>query len=135
MIRLENVSKVYPAGARPALDSVNIDIDKGEFVFLIGQTGSGKTTVLRLLLREELPTKGLVMVNNRNVGRMPNRKVPDLRRKMGCVFQDFRLLPKKNVFENVAFALEVINKSPRAIRRTVPEVLDLVGLTGKAQRM
>jgi cell division transport system ATP-binding protein len=135
VIRLDNVSKIYPAGARPALDTVTIDIDKGEFVFLIGQSGSGKSTVLRLLLREELPTKGVVTVDSRNVGKLPNRKVPDLRRKIGCVFQDFRLLPKKNVFENVAFALEVINKSPKAIRRTVPEVLDLVGLTGKAQRM
>src|ERR1700684_2256025 len=135
MIRLENVSKVYPAGARPALDDVSIDIDKGEFVFLIGPSGSGKSTVLRLLVREELPSRGLVSVNSRNVGRMPKRKVPDLRRRIGCVFQDFRLLPKKNVFDNVAFALEVINKPPRTIKRTVPEVLDLVGLAGKAQRM
>ena len=135
MIRLEQVSKVYPAAARPALDSVSIDIDKGEFVFLIGASGSGKSTVLRLVLREELATKGLVTVDNRNVGKLPNRKVPELRRRIGCVFQDFRLLPKKNVYDNVAFALEVINKSPKAIRRTVPEVLDLVGLTGKAQRM
>jgi cell division transport system ATP-binding protein len=134
VIRLENVSKVYPAGARPALEDVDIDILKGEFVFLIGPSGSGKSTVLRLLLREELPTRGTITVNSRNVGKMPNRKVPDLRRKIGCVFQDFRLLPKKNVFENVAFALEVINKSPKTIRRTVPEVLELVGLTGKAQR-
>jgi cell division transport system ATP-binding protein len=135
VIRLENVSKVYPAGARPALDDVSIDIDKGEFVFLIGASGSGKSTVLRLLLREELPSKGLVSVNSRNVGRMPKRKVPELRRRIGCVFQDFRLLPKKNVFDNVAFALEVINKSPKVIRRTVPEVLDLVGLSGKSHRM
>ena len=135
MIRLENVSKVYPAGARPALDGVSFEIDKGEFVFLIGQSGSGKTTVLRLLLREEVSDGGLVMVNGRNLGRMPGRKVPDLRRKIGCVFQDFRLLPKKTVYENVAFALEVINKSPKAIKRAVPEVLDLVGLQGKAQRM
>jgi cell division transport system ATP-binding protein len=134
VIRLENVSKVYPAGARPALEGVDIDIEKGEFVFLIGPSGSGKSTVLRMLLREELPTKGVITVNSRNVGKLPNRKVPDLRRKIGCVFQDFRLLPKKNVFENVAFALEVINKSPKTIRRTVPEVLELVGLTGKAQR-
>jgi cell division transport system ATP-binding protein len=135
VIKLDSVSKIYPAGARPALDGVSLEIDKGEFVFLIGASGSGKSTVLRMLLREELPTKGTVMVDSRNVGKMPNRKVPDLRRKIGCVFQDFRLLPKKNVFENVAFALEVINKSPKAIRRTVPEVLELVGLTGKAQRM
>ena len=135
MIRLENVSKVYPTGARPALDTVSLGIEKGEFVFLIGPSGSGKSTVLRLLLREELPTQGVVSVNGRNVGRMPGRKVPDLRRKIGCVFQDFRLLPKRNVFENVAFALEVINKKPKVIRRTVPEVLELVGLAGKAKRM
>jgi cell division transport system ATP-binding protein len=135
VISLDGVTKIYPAGARPALDDVNLEIDKGEFVFLIGASGSGKSTVLRLVLREELATQGVVTVNSRNVGKLPNRKVPDLRRKIGCVFQDFRLLPKKSVFENVAFALEVINKSPRVIKRTVPEVLDLVGLTGKAQRM
>jgi cell division transport system ATP-binding protein len=135
VIRLENISKVYPAGARPALDGISLDIEKGEFVFLIGQSGSGKSTVLRLLLREELPTTGVVTVDGRNVGRLPSRKVPELRRRIGCVFQDFRLLPKKTVYENVAFALEVINKSPKSIRRTVPEVLDLVGLEGKAQRL
>ncbi|PZS16376.1 MAG: cell division ATP-binding protein FtsE [Pseudonocardiales bacterium] len=135
MIRLQEVTKVYPAGARPALDGISIDIDKGEFVFLIGQSGSGKSTVLRMLMREELPTTGVVTVDGRNVEKIPKRKVPDLRRKIGCVFQDFRLLPKKNVYENVAFALEVINKAPKAIRRTVPEVLELVGLEGKTQRM
>jgi len=135
VIRLENVSKVYPAGARPALDGVSFEIEKSEFVFLIGQSGSGKTTVLRLLLREETSDVGLVLVNGRNLNRMASRKVPDLRRKIGCVFQDFRLLAKKTVYENVAFALEVINKSPKSIKRTVPEVLDLVGLQGKAQRM
>jgi cell division transport system ATP-binding protein len=135
VIRLENISMIYPAGARPALDDVSLGIEKGEFVFLIGSSGSGKSTVLRLLLREELPTAGVVTVDGRNLNKMANRKVPELRRRIGCVFQDFRLLPKKNVYENVAFALEVINKSPRAIRRTVPEVLDLVGLEGKAQRM
>jgi len=128
VIRLENIVKIYPAGARPALDHVSLDIEKGEFVFLIGQSGSGKSTVLRLVLREELPTSGVVTVDGRNVGKLATRKVPDLRRRIGCVFQDFRLLPKKSVYENVAFALEVINKSPKAIRRTVPEVLDLVGL-------
>jgi cell division transport system ATP-binding protein len=134
VIRLHSVSKVYPAGARPALDDVSFDIDKGEFVFLIGQSGSGKTTVLRLLLREETSDKGLVLVNGRNLNRMAARKVPDLRRKIGCVFQDFRLLPKKTVYENVAFALEVINKPNRYITRAVPEVLELVGLEGKSQR-
>src|SRR3954463_2182639 len=135
VIELANVTKVYPAGARPALDNVSLGIDKGEFVFLIGSSGSGKTTVLRLLLREEIADGGLVTVDGRNLNRLAARKVPDLRRRIGCVFQDFRLLPKKTVYENVAFALEVINKSPKAIRRTVPEVLDLVGLTGKAQRL
>jgi cell division transport system ATP-binding protein len=135
VIRLDNVTKIYPAGTRPALEDVSIDIDKGEFVFMIGPSGSGKSTVLRLLLREELPTSGRVTVDGRDVGRLPMRKVPDLRRKIGCVFQDFRLLAKKNVYDNVAFALEVINKKQRAIRRTVPEVLDLVGLDGKANRM
>jgi cell division transport system ATP-binding protein len=135
VIRLDNVIKMYPAGARPALDGVSIDVDKGEFVFLIGASGSGKSTVLRLVLREELPTSGSVFVESRNVARLPARKVPELRRKIGCVFQDFRLLPKKTVYENVAFALEVINKPPKVIRRTVPEVLELVGLTGKAQRL
>ncbi|MGH3494411.1 MAG: cell division ATP-binding protein FtsE [Sciscionella sp.] len=135
MIRLDNVTKIYPAGARPALDSVSLDIDKGEFVFLIGPSGSGKTTVLRLLLHEEVSDTGQVSVHGSNLNEMPRRRVPALRRKMGCVFQDFRLLPKKNVYENVAFALQVINKSPKIIRRTVPEVLDLVGLTGKAKRM
>jgi cell division transport system ATP-binding protein len=135
VIQLENVSKIYPAGTRPALDSVTLGVDKGEFIFLIGQSGSGKSTVLRLILREEKATTGVVTVNGRNLGRLPNRKVPDLRRKIGCVFQDFRLLPKKNAYDNVAFALEVINKSPRQIKRTVPEVLDLVGLAGKSKRL
>jgi cell division transport system ATP-binding protein len=135
VIQLDNVTKAYASGARPALDNVSFDIDKGDFVFLIGQSGSGKTTVLKLLLHEEVADIGLVRVNGQNLNRMSRRKVPALRRKIGCVFQDFRLLPKKTVFENVAFALEVINKSPRQIKRSVPEVLELVGLQGKAQRM
>ena len=134
MITLDHVSKQYKSSARPALDNISVKIDKGEFVFLIGPSGSGKSTVLRLLLREEKPTTGLVYVDGRNLSRLPGRKVPELRRKIGCVFQDFRLLPKKTVYDNVAFALEVINKSQRAIKRTVPEVLDLVGLDGKAYR-
>ncbi|HEY3714747.1 MAG TPA: cell division ATP-binding protein FtsE [Jatrophihabitantaceae bacterium] len=135
MIRLDHVSKVYPAGTRPAIEDITIDIAKGEFVFLIGQSGSGKSTVLRLLLREELASSGKVFVDGRNVSRLRSRRIPELRRKIGCVFQDFRLLPKKSVYDNVAFALEVINKSQRTIRRAVPEVLDLVGLDGKALRM
>jgi cell division transport system ATP-binding protein len=135
VIQLDNVVKTYPASARPALDRVSIMIDKGEFVFLIGASGSGKSTVLRLVMREELANSGRVTVDGRDVGKLRRRKVPDLRRSMGCVFQDFRLLPKKNVYDNVAFALEVLNKPQRSIRRTVPEVLELVGLEGKALRM
>ena len=135
MIHLDHVSKVYPSSARPALDRVSIDVAKGEFVFLIGQSGSGKSTVLRLLLREERASSGTIKVDGKNLARLPGRKVPELRRTIGCVFQDFRLLPKKNVYDNVAFALEVINKPTRYIKRTVPEVLDLVSLTGKARRL
>ena len=135
MIHLDKVSKVYPASSRPALDQVTIDVEKGEFVFLIGQSGSGKSTVLRLLLREEKASEGTVQVDGKNLAKLPGRKVPDLRRRIGCVFQDFRLLPKKNVYDNVAFALEVINKNSRYIKRTVPEVLDLVGLSGKSRRL
>ncbi len=134
MIALQNVTKIYPASTRPALDGVSLDIDKGEFVFLIGASGSGKSSVLRLLLREDTPTKGNVIVNGKDIAKLPGRKVPELRRGIGCVFQDFRLLPKKTVFENVAFALEVINKSQRSIKRSVPEVLEMVGLDGKAHR-
>jgi len=134
VVTLENVTKIYPASTRPALDGVSLGIDKGEFVFLIGASGSGKSSVLRLLLREDTPTKGTIIVNGKDIARLPARKVPELRRGIGCVFQDFRLLPKKTVFENVAFALEVINKSQRAIKRSVPEVLEMVGLDGKAHR-
>ena len=135
MIRLENVTKSYPTSTRPALDDVSLDVDHGEFVFLIGPSGSGKSTLLRLLLREEVPTSGDVYVANWNVARLPRRRVPRLRQRMGCVFQDFRLLPTKTVAENVAFALEVIGKSAHTINTVVPEVLDLVDLDGKADRM
>ncbi|MFC5066075.1 cell division ATP-binding protein FtsE [Actinomycetospora atypica] len=135
MLRLENVSKVYPTSARPALDDVSMDVEAGEFVFLIGPSGSGKSTLLRLLLREETPTRGSVYVANWNVARLPNRKVPKLRQRMGCVFQDFRLLPTRSVADNVAFALEVTGKSEHTIRTVVLEMLELVNLTGKADRM
>jgi cell division transport system ATP-binding protein len=134
VIALQNVTKIYAASTRPALDGVSLEIDKGEFVFLIGASGSGKSSVLRLLLREDVPTRGSVIVNGKDIAKLPGRKVPELRRGIGCVFQDFRLLSKKTVFENVAFALEVINKSQRAINRSVPEVLEMVGLDGKAHR-
>jgi cell division transport system ATP-binding protein len=110
-------------------------VEKGEFVFLIGPSGSGKSTFLRLLLREDVPTKGDIYVSDMNVAKIPRRRVPKLRQRIGCVFQDFRLLPNKTVGENVAFALEVIGKSRNTVSKVVPEVLDLVGLTGKADRM
>ncbi|MGH3940056.1 MAG: cell division ATP-binding protein FtsE [Pseudonocardiaceae bacterium] len=135
MIRLERVSKSYKTSTRPALDDVSVEVDKGEFVFLIGPSGSGKSTFLRLLLREEVPSKGEVYVAEWNVGKLSARQVPQLRQRVGCVFQDFRLLNNKTVAENVAFALEVIGKPRHTIRRVVPEVLELVGLESKAGRM
>ena len=135
MIRLEHVSKVYKSSARPALDNVSVEMGKGEFVFLIGPSGSGKSTFLRLLLREEVPSKGRVYVSNFDVAKMSRRRVPRLRQSIGCVFQDFRLLTNKTVAENVAFALEVIGKPRNTIVKVVPEVLQLVGLDGKADRM
>jgi cell division transport system ATP-binding protein len=134
VIRLDNVRKLYASSSRPALEDVSLEIEKGEFVFLIGQSGSGKSTILRLLLREELATSGSVHVDGKDIEKMPARKVPALRRRIGTVFQDFRLLPKKSVYENVAFALEVINKPHKYITRAVPEVLELVGLEGKSLR-
>jgi cell division transport system ATP-binding protein len=135
VIRLEQVSKVYRTSTRPALDRVSVEVHKGEFVFLIGPSGSGKSTFLRLLLREDVPTKGNVYVHDWNVAKLPRRKVPQLRQRIGCVFQDFRLLVNKTVAENIAFALEVIGKPAHTIRKVVPEVLELVGLEGKADRM
>jgi cell division transport system ATP-binding protein len=135
MITLDHVSKQYKSSARPALDNVSLSIDKGEFVFLIGPSGSGKSTFMRLLLAEDAPTKGDVRVSKFHVNKLPGRHVPSLRQVIGCVFQDFRLLQQKSVFENVAFALEVIGKPSTTIRKVVPEVLELVGLDGKANRM
>jgi cell division transport system ATP-binding protein len=135
VIRLEHVSKTYPTSTRPALDDVNVDIGRGEFVFLVGSSGSGKSTFLRLVLKEELPTQGKVHVAGKDLSRLSQWKVPALRRSIGCVFQDFRLLPNKNVFQNVGFALEVIGKPQSVIDKVVPEVLDLVGLDGKGSRM
>jgi cell division transport system ATP-binding protein len=135
VIRLHHVSKSYRTSTRPALDDVTVEVDKGEFAFLIGPSGSGKSTFLRLLLREEVPSTGDVYVAEWNVGQLPQRRIPQLRQRVGCVFQDFRLLPNKTVTENVAFALEVIGKPRRTIRKVVPEVLELVGLEGKADRM
>ncbi|MFD3705657.1 cell division ATP-binding protein FtsE [Nocardia sp. NPDC058658] len=135
MISMRNVSKSYPTSTRPALDNVSVDVEKGEFVFIIGPSGSGKSTFLRLLLKEEAPTSGEIRVADFRVDRLPGRKVPKLRQRIGCVFQDFRLLQQKTVEQNVAFALEVIGKRRQFIERTVPEVLDMVGLGGKGQRL
>ena len=135
MIRLHHVSKSYRTSTRPALDDVTVEVEKGEFAFLIGPSGSGKSTLLRLLLREEVPSKGDVYVAEWNVSKLSPRRIPQLRQRVGCVFQDFRLLANKTVTENVAFALEVIGKPRHTIRKVVPEVLELVGLEGKADRM
>jgi cell division transport system ATP-binding protein len=134
VIRLENVTKTYPKAARPSLDGVSVDIDKGDFVFFIGPSGSGKSTIVKLLLREVTPTRGRVVVNDRDVSNLRSWRIPTFRRSIGCVFQDFRLLPTRTAYENVAFALEVIGKSQAVARRVVPEVLELVGLGGKEHR-
>ena len=134
MIRFDNVSKIYSTGHRPALDDVSMEIEKGEFVFLVGASGSGKSTCLRLVLKEERPSTGTIHVLGKDLNRLSQWKVPALRRQIGTVFQDFRLLPNKTVQQNVAFALEVIGKSRHTVKRVVPEVLDLVGLEGKQGR-
>jgi cell division transport system ATP-binding protein len=135
MIRFENVTKIYPGQERPALDSVNLEIAKGEFVFLVGLSGSGKSTFLRLVLREERPTSGAIHVAGKDLGTLSKHKVPELRRSVGTVFQDFRLLPNKTISENVAFTLHVLGYSQKEINREVPEVLELVGLEDKGDRL
>jgi cell division transport system ATP-binding protein len=135
MITLEHVTKQYKSSARPALDDINVKIDKGEFVFLIGPSGSGKSTFMRLVLAAETPTAGDIRVSKFHVNKLRGRNVPKLRQVIGCVFQDFRLLQQKTVYDNVAFALEVIGRRTDAINRVVPEVLETVGLAGKANRL
>jgi len=135
VIHLSHVSKSYKTSTRPALDDVSLDVEKGEFSFLIGPSGSGKSTFLRMLLREESPSKGEIVVAGHNLGKMRRSKIPAHRRSLGCVFQDFRLLQNKTVDQNIAFALEVIGRPRAVIKKVVPEVLDLVGLEGKANRM
>ena len=134
MIRLENVSKIYGSDT-PALRDASFDIPKGEFVFLVGPSGSGKSTLLRLMNRQERPERGNVWVAGRNINEMANSQIPHLRRTMGNVFQDYKLLPNKSVFENVAFALEVIGKPRHIIAQQVPQVLELVGLGDKQDRL
>ena len=133
MIRFENVSKVYK-GDVVALREVSAEVQKGEFIFLVGPSGSGKSTFLRLLLREEQATSGRIVVAGRDISQLSHWKVPQLRRNIGCVFQDFKLLPNKTVYENVAFAMEVIGRPRHVVRTQVPQVLDLVGLAKKAGR-
>lgn len=130
MITLENVSKSYAKG-QPALNNVSLHIDKGEFLFIVGNSGSGKSTLIKLLLKELEPTSGTIKVNDQDLGKLKRRQVPKYRRGVGCVFQDFRLLKDRNVYENVAFAQRVIERPNRVIKKRVPEILTLVGLAEK----
>lgn len=135
MIRFDSVSKSYAGNSRPALNSVSLEILKGEFVFLVGASGSGKSSLLRLILKEEKPSAGEVHVLGQQLSTLSNRKVPYFRRSLGVVFQDFRLLPGKSVYDNVAFTLQVIGKSKGFIQEAVPDTLKMVGLAGKASRL
>jgi cell division transport system ATP-binding protein len=135
MISISQVTKSYRGAPRPALDDVSIEIDKGEFVFLVGASGSGKSSLMRMVLREDLPSSGSIHVLGENLVGIPNRRVPRFRRNLGVVFQDFRLLPNKTAAQNVAFSLEVIGKSKGFIAEAVPEVLRLVGLEEKANSL
>ena len=130
MITLENVSKSYAKG-QPALNDVSLNIEKGEFVFIVGNSGSGKSTLIKLLLKELDPTSGTIKVNDQDLGKLKRRQIPKYRRGVGVVFQDFRLLKDRNVYENVAFAQRVIERPNRVIKKRVPEILTLVGLAEK----
>ncbi len=133
MIEFRNVSKVYATGTH-ALNKASLTIDKGEFVFIVGSSGAGKSTFLKLIMREEVPTSGTIIVNGMQLDKMKRRHVPMLRRSMGIVFQDFRLIDKMTVYDNVAFAMRAIGARPRAIKKRVPYILELVGLENKADR-
>nr|WP_306428524.1 MULTISPECIES: cell division ATP-binding protein FtsE [unclassified Corynebacterium] len=135
VITFENVTKLYKTSTRPALDNVSFQIDKGEFVFLIGPSGSGKSTFLQLMIRETNLTSGDIRIEDFHVNKLRGKQINRLRQKLGYVFQDFRLLQQKNVYDNVAFALEVIGTKREKIAQMVPETLELVGLAGKADRM
>ena len=130
MIRLEHVSKTYSEGI-PALDDVSIQIQEGEFVFIVGDSGSGKSTLIRLLLKELEPTNGKIYINNQDTGSIRRRQIPVFRRQIGVVFQDFRLLKDRNVYDNVSFAMHVVGSSGRTIRKKVPQMLSMVGLAAK----
>ncbi|TFD36808.1 cell division ATP-binding protein FtsE [Cryobacterium sp. TMT1-62] len=135
MIRFDTITKKYPGTNRPALDAISVEVLRGEFVFLVGASGSGKSTCLRLVLKEDRPTSGSIHVLGQDLRSISNRKVPYFRRNMGVVFQDFRLLPNKSVFDNVAFSLQVIGKSRGFIQEAVPDTLEMVGLAEKALRL
>lgn len=130
MISVENVSKTYENGAI-AVNNVSLKIEKGEFVFIVGSSGSGKSTLIKMLLKEVEPTEGIIKINGTDITTLKRHEIPYLRRKIGVVFQDFRLLPSKTVYENVAFAMQVVEASPKAIRRSVPAILSMVGLGKK----
>lgn len=133
MIELVDVSLKYD-NETTAVDNLNLKIDQGEFVFIVGSSGAGKSSIIKLLLREKVATSGIVRVNGYNLNKIKKRKLPEFRRSLGVVFQDFRLIPNMNVFDNVAFSLRVTNSSPRYIRTRVPYILELMGLTTKAKR-
>ena len=132
MIKLEHVSKSYSAGI-PALNDISLNIEEGEFVFIVGNSGSGKSTLIKLLLKELEPTKGVITINNRNLNAIRRKQIPKYRRNVGVVFQDFRLLEDRTVYENVEFAMQIVGASRREIRRRVPTVLNMVGLNYKAK--
>lgn len=134
MIQFDDVTKVYQKGAHPALDQVSLEVERGEFVFLVGPSGSGKSTMLSLILAQERPTSGHVHVLGKDLSTVSARRVPLMRRQIGAVFQDFRLLADKNVYDNVALALQVIGAPRHQIKTEVPEVLKMVGLDGKERR-
>lgn len=134
MIEMHDIWKTYPDGTT-ALQGVNVVIDRNEFVYIVGPSGAGKSTFMKLIYREEVPTKGQISVNGFNIGKLKHRKIPYVRRNIGVIFQDYKLLPKLSAFENVAFAMEVIETPRRTIRRRTMEVLDLVGLKHKANSL
>ncbi len=134
MILLDNITKYYPGDKAPALDGVSLYVQPKEFVFIVGKSGAGKSTLIKMLTREEVPTSGKIMVGGIDFDYMKKRHVPHLRRRIGVVFQDFKLLPNRTVYENVAFALEIVGVSNSEIRRTVPKILELVGLAGKEHK-
>jgi len=135
MILLDRVSKTYNRDIGPALDRISLHVEPKEFVIIIGASGAGKSTLLKLLTREEKPTSGKIIIGGIDYDKLPDKEIPLLRRKIGTVFQDFKLLPNKTVFENIAFALEIVGMSNHEIEHTVPRVLDIVGLKGKEKRM